>query len=175
MFLGPRITLGAFVPDDYGAMYCWANDIAAARLDGAFRPVNLRDVIASCETGGDASRVMLAIRQRSDPKIIGYINIHNVNAVHRSADLGMRIGDERHRGHGFGKEALLEPSQSRARRPCRIPPQCAGDCGLLGLRFQERRRSQTVSVRGWSLDRLGPDGSVPTGAQTCAQHRPQAA
>jgi hypothetical protein len=45
MFLGPRITLGAFVPDDYGAMYCWANDIAAARLDGAFRPVNLRDVI----------------------------------------------------------------------------------------------------------------------------------
>ena len=106
MFLGPRITLGAFVPDDYGAMYCWANDIAAARLDGAFRPVNLRDVIASCETGGDASRVMLAIRQRTDPKIIGYINIHNVNAVHRSADLGMRIGHERHRGQGFGKEAL---------------------------------------------------------------------
>ena len=106
MFLGPRITLGAFVPDDYGAMYCWANDIAAARLDGAFRPANLREIIASCETGADASRVMLAIRQRSDPKIIGYINIHNVNAVHRSADLGMRIGDERHRGHGFGKEAL---------------------------------------------------------------------
>ena len=93
MFLGPRITLGAFVPDDYGAMYCWANDIAAARLDGAFRPVNLRDVIASCETGSDASRVMLAIRQR-------------INAVHRSADLGIRIGDERHRGQGFGKEAL---------------------------------------------------------------------
>ena len=76
------------------------------KLDGVFRPVNLRDVIASCETGGDASRVMLAIRQRSDPKIIGYINIHNVNAVHRSADLAMRIGDERHRGHGFGKEVL---------------------------------------------------------------------
>jgi ribosomal-protein-alanine N-acetyltransferase len=106
MFLGPRITLGAFVPDDYGAMYCWANDIAAARLDGAFRPANLRDVIASCEVGNDASRVMLAIRQRTDPKIIGYINIHNVSAVHRSADLGMRIGDERNRGQGFGKEAL---------------------------------------------------------------------
>ena len=106
MFLGPRITLGAFVPDDYGAMYCWANDTAAATLDGAFRPANLRDVIASCETGNDASRVMLAIRQRTDPKIIGYINIHNVNAVHRSAELGMRIGDERNRGQGFGKEAL---------------------------------------------------------------------
>jgi [ribosomal protein S5]-alanine N-acetyltransferase len=88
-------------------MYCCANDIAAARLDGAFRPVNLREVIASRETGSDASRVMLAIRQRTDPKIIGYINIHNLNAVHRSADLGMRIGDERYRGHGFGKEAMV--------------------------------------------------------------------
>ena len=37
---------------------------------------------------------------------IGYINIHNLNAVHRSADLGMRIGDERHRGQGFGKLAM---------------------------------------------------------------------
>jgi [ribosomal protein S5]-alanine N-acetyltransferase len=106
MLLGPRTTLGAFVPDDYGAMYCWANDIVAARLDRAFRPSNLREVIASCESGNDASRVMFAIRQRTDPKIIGYINIHNINAVHRSADLGIRIGDERHRGQGFGKETL---------------------------------------------------------------------
>ena len=50
---------------------------------------------------------MLAIHQRTDPKIIGYSNIHNVNAVHRSADLGMRTGHERHRGQGFGKEALV--------------------------------------------------------------------
>jgi RimJ/RimL family protein N-acetyltransferase len=106
MFLGPRTTLGAFVPDDYGAMYCWANDVVAARLDRAFRPTNFRDVIASCETGNDASRVMFAIRQRTDPKIIGYINIHNISAVHRSADLGIRIGEERHRGQGLGKEAL---------------------------------------------------------------------
>jgi RimJ/RimL family protein N-acetyltransferase len=106
MLLGSRTTLGAFVPDDYVAMYCWANDIVAARLDRAFRPTNLRDVVASCEIGGDASRVMFAIRQRTDPKIIGYINIHNISAVHRSADLGIRIGDEKHRGQGLGKEAL---------------------------------------------------------------------
>jgi RimJ/RimL family protein N-acetyltransferase len=106
MFVGPRITLGAFVPDDYAAMYCWANDVAAAKLDGAFRPVNLRDVIASCEVGKDTSRVMLAIRQQIDPKIIGYVNIHNISTVHRSADIGIRIGSESHRGQGFGKEAL---------------------------------------------------------------------
>jgi RimJ/RimL family protein N-acetyltransferase len=106
MFLGPRTTIGAFVPDDYGAMYCWANDVAAARLDSTFRPKNLREVIASCESGNDASHIMLAIRQQTDPKIIGYINIHNISTVHRSADIGIRIGEERHRGQGFGKETL---------------------------------------------------------------------
>lgn len=107
MIFGSEITVGAFVPDDYPAMYCWANDMVAASLDGAFRPVNLRDVIAWCEAAGkDPSRVMLAVRQRTDPKIIGYVHIHNINAVHRSADIGIRIGEERHRGRGYGKQAL---------------------------------------------------------------------
>jgi ribosomal-protein-alanine N-acetyltransferase len=107
MLIGTKITIGSFVPDDYAAMYCWANDVAAARLDGAFRPVNLTDVVRQCETAGkDPSRVMLAIRRRTDPKLIGYLHIQNINAVHRSADIGIRIGEEPHRGQGYGKEAL---------------------------------------------------------------------
>jgi [ribosomal protein S5]-alanine N-acetyltransferase len=106
MFLGNQVTVGAFVPDDYPAMYCWANDVAAARLDGAFRPVNLKDLVSWCETGRDPTRIMLSVRQRTDPKIIGYVHIQNISAVHRSADIGVRIGEERHRGKGYGKEAL---------------------------------------------------------------------
>jgi [ribosomal protein S5]-alanine N-acetyltransferase len=107
MFIGTKVTIGAFVPDDYAAMYCWSNDIVAARLDGAFRPVNLKDVVNWCESAGrDSTRIMLAIRQRGDPKIIGYFHIQNINAVHRSADIGIRIGEERFRGQGYGKEAL---------------------------------------------------------------------
>lgn len=107
MFIGSQVTLGAFVPDDYVAMYCWANDVVAARLDGAFRPANLKDVVAQCEAAAkDPSRVMLAIRLRSDPKLIGYVSIQNISAVHRSADIGIRIGEEKYRGHGYGKQAL---------------------------------------------------------------------
>jgi RimJ/RimL family protein N-acetyltransferase len=77
-------------------MYCLANDVVAARLDGA-----------TCETAGkDPTRIMLSIHQRADPKIIGYLRIQNINTVHRSADIGIRIGEERHRGKGYGKEAL---------------------------------------------------------------------
>jgi [ribosomal protein S5]-alanine N-acetyltransferase len=107
VFIGHKVAVGSFVPDDYIAMYCWANDVAAARLDSAFRPVNLKDLINWCETAGkDPTRIMLSIRLRTDSKIIGYLHIHNINAIHRSADIGIRIGEESHRGKGYGKEAL---------------------------------------------------------------------
>jgi diamine N-acetyltransferase len=107
MLVGSKVTIGPFVPDDYGAMYCWANDVAAARLDGAFRPVNLIDVVRQCESAGkDPSRVMFAIRRRSETGIIGHILIQNISSVHRSADVGIRIGEEKYRGEGYGTEAL---------------------------------------------------------------------
>ena len=88
-------------------MYCWANDVVAARLDGTFRPVNLGDVVHQCESvGKDPSRVMFAIRKRAETAIIGYLHIQNISSVHRSADLGIRIGNENNRGNGYGTEAL---------------------------------------------------------------------
>jgi len=107
MMLGNKVTIGSFVPDDYGAMYCWANDVAAARLDRTFEPINMIDVLKLCDTAGkDPSRVMFAIRRRSEVQIIGYLHIQNISAVHRSAEIGIRIGQEQWRGQGYGKEAL---------------------------------------------------------------------
>jgi len=107
MLIGTKITLGPFVPDDYGAMYCWANDLAAARFDGAFRPVNLVDIVRQFEHAGqDQSRVTFAIRKRPETAIAGYLYIQNISSVHRSADIGIRIGEERNRGQGYAKEAL---------------------------------------------------------------------
>src|SRR5208282_2848898 len=107
MLIGTKINIGPFVPEDYAAMYCWANDVAAARFDGTFRPVNLSDVMRQCESAGkDPSRVMFAIRRHSETTIIGYLHIQNISSVHRSADIGLRIGEEKNRGHGYGKEAL---------------------------------------------------------------------
>jgi RimJ/RimL family protein N-acetyltransferase len=107
MLLGATINIGPFVPDDYAAMYCWANDAAAARFEGTFRPVNLADVVRQCESAGkDPSRVMFAIRKRSETAIIGYLHIQNISSVHRSAEIGIRIGEEKNRGYGYGREAL---------------------------------------------------------------------
>jgi RimJ/RimL family protein N-acetyltransferase len=107
MLIGTKVTIGPFIPDDYAAMYCWANDVVAARFDGTFRPANLSEVVHQCESvGKDPSRVMFAIRKRAETAIIGYLHIQNINSVHRSADLGIRIGNENNRGNGYGTEAL---------------------------------------------------------------------
>jgi RimJ/RimL family protein N-acetyltransferase len=107
MLIGAKVTIGPFVPEDYASLYCWANDIVAARLEGAFRPVNLIDVVRQFENAGkDPSRVMFAIRRRNETAIIGYLFVQNISSVHRSADVGIRIGEDKDRGHGYGTEAL---------------------------------------------------------------------
>jgi len=107
MIAGKKIVIGALVPTDFVPLYGWFNDVAAVRLDGIFRPVNLASHLQWCQNiGNDPTKVMFAIRRCGDAAIIGYLNISSINGVHRSADIGIRIGEEENRNQGFGKEAL---------------------------------------------------------------------
>lgn len=107
MLLGSRVSIGPFVPEDFAAVFCWMNDVAAARLDLAYRPV---DMMAHQQwwqgLGKDQSKVAFAIRKTSEPVIIGFVQITAINSVHRSAEMGIRIGEEKNRGQGYGTEAL---------------------------------------------------------------------
>jgi RimJ/RimL family protein N-acetyltransferase len=106
MLLGSRISLGPIVPADFASLFCWANDVDAVRFDAAYRPVDFIQHTQWCEAiGKDSSLVLFAIRKLSDPAIIGYVKISNINAVHRCADFGIRVGTEANRGQGYGKEA----------------------------------------------------------------------
>ena len=107
MLLGKQVTIGPIFPDDFGPLFCWANDVAAARLDFAYRPIDLISHREWCENiGKDPTKIVFAIRKARELAIIGYVQIMNINSVHGSADLGIRIGEERFRGQGFGKDAL---------------------------------------------------------------------
>jgi diamine N-acetyltransferase len=106
MLLGRRISLGPVIPADFPSMFCWSNDVDAARFDLAYRPVDFVQHTQWCETiGKDPSMVVFAIRKLDDPTIVGFVRIFNINGVHRSAEFGIRIGAEQHRGQGYGKEA----------------------------------------------------------------------
>jgi RimJ/RimL family protein N-acetyltransferase len=107
MLVGSQITIGPFVPEDFSPLFCWANDVGAARLDVAYRPVDMMTHQQWWDgLGKDPAKIVFAIRKSLEPAIIGYVQIAGINSVHRSAELGIRIGTERNRGQGFGKEAL---------------------------------------------------------------------
>ena len=107
MLVGSRISIGPFVPEDSAFVFCWINDVAAARLDLAYRPVDMMTHQQWWQgLGKDATKVVFAVRKLTDPLIIGYVQITGINPVHRSAELGIRIGEEKNRGQGYGTEAL---------------------------------------------------------------------
>lgn len=107
MPMASRITIGPFVPEDFSPVFCWMNDIAAARLDFAYRPVDMMTHRRWWHSlGRDQTKAVFAIRKTADLAIIGYVQITGINSVHRSAEIGIRIGEEKNRGCGYGKEAL---------------------------------------------------------------------
>jgi RimJ/RimL family protein N-acetyltransferase len=107
MLMAKHITIGPLVPEDFGPLFCWINDATAARLDFAYRPV---DMMAHQQwwgsLGKDPTKIVFAIRKIVRPIIIGYMQIVGINSTHRSAEIGIRIGSETDRGQGFGTEAL---------------------------------------------------------------------
>jgi diamine N-acetyltransferase len=106
MLLGSHTSLGPIVPADFPSLFCWANDVDAVRLDSAYRPIDFVQHTQWCEqVGKDPTLVVFAIRKLNDPAIIGYVKLSNINAVHRCADFGIRVGVESNRGRGYGKEA----------------------------------------------------------------------
>lgn len=107
MLLASRITIGPLAPNDFGPLFCWVNDVSAARLDFSYRPIDMMTHQQWWDSlGKDPAKVVFAIRKTTDPAIIGFVQIIGINSVHRSAELGIRIGEEKNRGQGYGKEAL---------------------------------------------------------------------
>jgi RimJ/RimL family protein N-acetyltransferase len=102
------ISIGSVRPDDLGAIFTWLNDTGAAKLDLAWRPLdhnalkNLMDRIS-----GDAAQALFAIRRIGKPEIIGYVMLKDIQPVHRSTELTIRIGAEVDRGRGIGRRAVM--------------------------------------------------------------------
>jgi RimJ/RimL family protein N-acetyltransferase len=101
------VAIGPLVPEDSAAIFRWVNDVKSASLDVAYRPVDGVAFNAWLGTfATDTSRVLFVIRRRENPTACGYIQITNIHSIHRSADIGIRIGSDEDRGRGMGRAAL---------------------------------------------------------------------
>lgn len=100
------VTLGPLLPEDLTTIFLWLNDTEAAALDLAFRPLDWTGYVAwLADLGKNPTRVLFAIRSALEPRILGFLTLSNIHQVHRSGELGLRIGAEAERGRGYGKAA----------------------------------------------------------------------
>jgi len=102
-----EISIGPVAPSDLGSLFVWLNDAESAKLDLAFRPLDCIAFKGMIEQiAKDATQVLFAIRKVREPQIIGFTVLRNLQLVHRSAELGIRIGAEAERGKGYGGRAV---------------------------------------------------------------------
>ena len=102
-----RIVLAPITRADGPQLFAWINDPALVRFSAAYRPVHEpshAEWLRSLAHRDDA--VAFAIRVKKGRRLIGVCQLAGISRVHRSADLQIRIGDERWRGRGIGTEAV---------------------------------------------------------------------
>jgi RimJ/RimL family protein N-acetyltransferase len=101
------VAIGPILPDDTAAIFLWLNDVESIALDFAYRPVDWMSYNNWLEgLSKNPSQVMFAIRHVHQSRIMGYVGLTKLDAVHRSGEIGIRIGSEADRGKGYGKGAV---------------------------------------------------------------------
>lgn len=106
MIFGSRVALGPIMPPDLGQLFNWTDSVEDARLNETYRPLSWDRQEAFWLGQNDPASVFLAIRIQPHTAIAGFIQIRDIDAVHRTAKIGIRIGEACERGKGYGREAL---------------------------------------------------------------------
>lgn len=107
MFKGEKVAIGPLLAADIATLFRWFNDVEAARQDLAYRPMDWIAYQGWVDgLSKDPTRVLFAIRRLDQAAVVGFVGITNINSVHRSAEIGVRIGEKADRDHGYGQDAL---------------------------------------------------------------------
>lgn len=104
--IGDRLYLSPVNADDKETYVRWMNDVAVA---GTFRQYDLVVSLTSemkwlFEPDSDMQRYAMVLIDGD--VMIGSIALQNINHLDRHAFLGIFIGEEEHRGKGYGAEAI---------------------------------------------------------------------
>jgi len=107
MLIGSRVCLGPMFQADAPIIFNWRNSVDILRLDGLYRPLSQSSFDEwFARIGRDPSMVVFSIRRQGDLAFLGYLQIVNIQAAPRAAEIGIMIGDKEHRGRGYAQEAL---------------------------------------------------------------------
>ncbi|MHA6533081.1 GNAT family N-acetyltransferase [Paenibacillus sp. BAC0078] len=105
---GQRVYLRPLNAEDAELYYHMFYGTETRRLTGTQKHMTKEQIAAYIERKpGDDSSVLLLIALKENDEIIGDIAIQDMDRNNRTANLRIAIGEERHQGQGYGREALL--------------------------------------------------------------------
>ncbi len=107
MIASQDVALGPILPVDLPLLCLWEDDPAIVRLNRPYLPQDYHRQSEFWLNGsGDRGRVFFAIRDREGPGILGYVQIMEIEPIHRCAALGILVGAAQDRGKGYGRQAM---------------------------------------------------------------------
>lgn len=105
--LGKRVYLSPMSIDDADTYVRWLNDFRVTDGTGSSsRMLNLPAEQKWITQNLESLSNTFAIVRLEDDKLLGNCSIHDISSPHRSATVGLLIGDKENRGRGYGTEAL---------------------------------------------------------------------
>lgn len=108
MIPGKRINLWALEKGDLLQNYIWGNDPEIVKLTGLNPvPKTAWEIDRWYETIVSNPSLQVMAIKLNDNTYIGNVELNKIDFRSRSAEIGIMIGDRRHREKGFGKEALI--------------------------------------------------------------------
>ena len=103
---GERLYLSPMNPDDLMIYTKWMNDEDVVKNLGSYSqnmsiPAEKEALEELTKSGHHYAMVL-----NDGDELLGNISLFKINTVYRSAELGIFIGDKKHRGMGYGTEAI---------------------------------------------------------------------
>jgi RimJ/RimL family protein N-acetyltransferase len=103
--VGERVYLSPICLEDAERYTAWLNDLSTTRF------LTLASAQVTLHGEGESLAKLskehaYAIIERNGDELLGNCGLFGIDAVHRSAEAGIFLGDESRRGEGFGTEAL---------------------------------------------------------------------
>jgi RimJ/RimL family protein N-acetyltransferase len=104
---GERIYFRPLEVEDLEACQGWLNDPENLQFLARFKPLGRSEERQWLETLHEKEgQMVFGIVLKEGDRLIGNCGLHGAALPHRTAELGIAIGDRRFQGQGFGAEAL---------------------------------------------------------------------
>lgn len=108
---GPNIGLRALEPEDISFLYTLENNPALWELSETIEPYSkniLQNYLKHASEGiAEARQLRLLVYEQGSARSLGFLDFYDYEQLHSRVGVGIVILEDRDRGRGFGREALV--------------------------------------------------------------------